>query len=124
MCLSEGTVFDQQEQAPLPVAGSVEGFAEALKKMQRGGRYKIIIPPEKGYKDQAAGAIPPNSPLYFDVELLDFRNAAEVRAMMQQMQQMQGAPGGHDRQSVGEGKSVAVRVELGGGRNSKKQNKV
>src|SRR3546814_14485070 len=94
MCLSEGTVFDQQEQAPLPVAGSVEGFAEALKKMQRGGRYKIIIPPEKGYKDQAAGAIPPNSTLYFDVERPDFRNAAEVRAMMQQMQQMQGAPGG------------------------------
>ncbi len=89
--LSDGTIFDQQEQAPLPVAGSVEGFSEALKKMQRGGRYKIIIPPEKGYKDQAAGPIPPNSTLYFDVELLDFRNAAEVRAMMQQMQ---GGPGG------------------------------
>src|SRR3546814_19707377 len=87
MCLSEGTVFDQQEQAPLPVAGSVEGFAEALKKMQRGGRYKIIIPPEKGYKAQAAGAIPPNSTLYFDVELPDFRNAAAVRAMLQQMKQ-------------------------------------
>src|SRR3546814_9767316 len=88
--MSEGTVYDQQELAPLTVAGSGDSFVEALKKMQRGGRYKIIIPPEKGYKDQAAGAIPPNSTLYFDVELLDFRNAAEVRAMMQQMQQMQG----------------------------------
>ncbi|MBB5706436.1 FKBP-type peptidyl-prolyl cis-trans isomerase [Sphingopyxis panaciterrulae] len=92
--LSDGTVFDQQEQAPLPVAGSVPGFSKALKKMQRGGKYKIVIPPEEGYGEQAAGPIPPNSTLYFDVELLDFRNAAEVRAMMQQMQQMQGGPGG------------------------------
>jgi len=92
--LSDGTVFDQQEQAPLPVAGSVPGFSKALKKMQRGGKYKIVIPPEEGYGDQAAGPIPANSTLYFDVELLDFRNAAEVRAMMQQMQQMQGGPGG------------------------------
>src|SRR3546814_21098407 len=51
--LSAGTVFAQPEQAPLPVAGSVEGFAEALKKIQRVGRYKIIIPPAKGYKNQA-----------------------------------------------------------------------
>src|SRR3546814_16796386 len=36
--LSDGTVFDQQEKAPLPVAGSVPGFSKALKKMQRGGR--------------------------------------------------------------------------------------
>ncbi|HMO76727.1 MAG TPA: FKBP-type peptidyl-prolyl cis-trans isomerase [Sphingopyxis sp.] len=92
--LADGTVFDQQEQAPLPVASSVPGFAEALKKMQKGGRYKIVIPPEKGYGDQQAGMIPPNSTLYFDVELLDFRSEAEVRAMQQMMmqQQMQGAP--------------------------------
>src|SRR3546814_2524437 len=40
--LSDGTVFDQQEQAPLPVAGSVPGFSKALKKLQRGGKYKIV----------------------------------------------------------------------------------
>src|SRR3546814_15108935 len=79
--LSDGTVFDQQEQAPLPVAGSVPGFSKALKKMQRGGKYKIVIPPEEGYGEQDAGPIPPNSTLSFDVDLLDFRNAAEVRAI-------------------------------------------
>src|SRR3546814_17663669 len=89
--LADGTVFDQQEQAPLPVAGSVPGFSKALKQMQRGGKYKIVIPPEEGYGDQAAGPIPPNSPLYFAVELIDFRTADDVRAMMQKI----------DRRSVG-----------------------
>ena len=98
--LGNGTVFDQQEQAPMPVNGVVPGFSEALKKMQKGGKYKIIIPPEKGYGAEAKGPIPANSTLYFDVELLDFRSEAEVRAiqqqmqLQQQMQQQQGGPGG------------------------------
>lgn len=95
--LANGTVFDQNEQAPLPVAQSVPGFRQALTKMKKGGKYKIVIPPELGYGAKAAGPIPANSTLYFDVELLDFRSEAEVRAMQQQMQQMQqmqqGAPG-------------------------------
>ena len=94
--LGDGTIFDQQEQAPMPVQGVVPGFSEGLKKMQKGGKYKLIIPPEKGYGAEAKGPIPGNSTLYFDVELLDFRSEAEVRAMqqmMQQQQQMQGGPG-------------------------------
>ena len=95
--LGDGTVFDQQEQAPMPVAGVVPGFSKALKKMQKGGKYKIVIPPEEGYGDKATGPIPANSTLYFDVELIDFRNEAEVRAMQQMMIQQQqmeqrGAP--------------------------------
>ena len=42
--LRDGTVFDQNQQAPMEVSGVVPGFSEALKKMQRGGRYKIWIP--------------------------------------------------------------------------------
>ncbi|MGV7121767.1 MULTISPECIES: FKBP-type peptidyl-prolyl cis-trans isomerase [unclassified Sphingopyxis] len=95
--LGNGTVFDQQEQAPMPVTGVVQGFSEALKKMQKGGKYKIVIPPKKGYGAEAKGPIPGNSTLYFDVELLDFKSEAEVRAMQQMMQQQQmhqqGAPG-------------------------------
>ncbi|WP_422061766.1 FKBP-type peptidyl-prolyl cis-trans isomerase [Sphingopyxis sp.] len=98
--LDDGTVFDANEQAPLQVAQVVPGFGQALARMQKGGKYKVVIPPALGYGDRAAGPIPANSTLHFDIELLDFRSEAEVRAMQQMMQQqqqqqmMQGAPGG------------------------------
>lgn len=87
--LRDGKVFDQNERTPLPVAGMIPGFTEALKKMQLGGEYRICIPPALGYGDKAQGPIPANSVLMFDVTLLDFRSQAEVQAMQMQMQQMQ-----------------------------------
>ena len=95
--LDDGTVFDANEQAPMQVSQVVPGFSQALTRMQKGGKYKITIPPALGYGDRAAGPIPAGSTLHFDIELIDFRTEAEVRAMQQMMQQqqmMQGAPGG------------------------------
>ncbi|MBL9071576.1 MAG: FKBP-type peptidyl-prolyl cis-trans isomerase [Sphingopyxis sp.] len=92
--LDDGTVFDSNEQAPLQVAQVVPGFAQALARMQKGGKYKVVIPPALGYGDRAAGPIPAGSTLHFDIELLDFRSEAEVRAMQQMMQQQQMQQGG------------------------------
>ncbi len=99
--LRDGTVFDEQPQAPLPVAGAVPGFSEALKKMQLGGKYKIWIPGKLGYgenppPDPKTGepAFAPNAMLIFEVELLDFRSRAEVEAMQKQMQEQQAKQGG------------------------------
>jgi FKBP-type peptidyl-prolyl cis-trans isomerase FkpA len=89
----------------MPVEGVIPGFSQGLQKMQRGGKYRIEIPAAMAYgaseqKNQATGevVIPANSDLVFEVELLDFKNAAEIeqqRQMIQQMQQqMQGAPHG------------------------------
>ena len=73
----------------MPLKGVIPGFAEAMKLMQVGGHYRFCIPSNLAYGPKAAGPIPANSPLIFDVQLQDFRSEAEVRAMQQQMQQMQ-----------------------------------
>lgn len=100
--LPNGEVFDQQNQAAFPLGEVVPGFTKALEQMQRGGKYKVVIPAELAYGDQQAGPIPPNSDLTFEIELLDFKSRAEIeqqQRMIQQMQQMQqqmqgGGPGG------------------------------
>ena len=84
--LSTGKEFDSNPRAAFPVQGLVPGFSEALKKMQRGGSYKLCIPPALGYGTQANERIPANSTLLFDVELIDFKSMAEVQAMQQQQQ--------------------------------------
>ena len=92
--LLDGTVFDENPQAPMPVDGVVPGFSEGLQKMKKGGKYRLWIPAELGYGDQAAGPIPAGSVLVFDVELHDFKSRAEIMQMQQMMQQQQGgAPG-------------------------------
>ena len=73
--LEDGTVFDTSEgRGPTPmIAGQViPGFAEALTKMQKGGRYRIKIPSELGYgaSPQPGSPIPPNADLEFDVHVV------------------------------------------------------
>lgn len=87
--LTDGKEFDSGQRVPFPVQGLVPGFSEALKLMQRGGSYKICIPPALGYGAQANERIPANSTLLFDIDLIDFRSMAEIQAMQQQMQQQQ-----------------------------------
>jgi FKBP-type peptidyl-prolyl cis-trans isomerase FkpA len=98
--LMDGTPFDANQRVPMPVAGSIPGFSEALKRMQRGGKYRLWIPPELGYgaeekKNPQTGevVIPANSLLVFDVDLVEFIPEVQLRAMQQQLQG-QGAPGG------------------------------
>jgi FKBP-type peptidyl-prolyl cis-trans isomerase FkpA len=98
--LRDGTVFDENPQAPMPVTGVVPGFTEALKKMQKGGKYKIWIPSELAYgaeekKNPQTGQVmmPANSVLIFDVELKDFISRAEFEKGMAEMQKQQQAAG-------------------------------
>ncbi len=95
--LADGTVFDANDHAPLPVGQMVPGFAEGLKRMQVGGKYSLHIPSSLAYGEQGGGPIPPNADINFTVELLDFRSMEEVQRMMQQqqmLQQMQQQHGG------------------------------
>ncbi len=95
--LPDGKVFDQNRQTPLALNEVVPGFARALERMQVGGKYHVVIPPSLGYGDKQVGPIPPNTPLTFDIDLLDFRSHAEIdaqRRLLQQMQMQQGQGGG------------------------------
>jgi len=73
--LTDGTVFDASQGRPVPMlAGQViPGFAEALTKMQKGGRYRIRIPSKLAYgANPPQGApIPPNADLDFDVHVVE-----------------------------------------------------
>lgn len=101
--LEDGTVFDTSAgRGPTPmIAGQViPGFAEALTKMQKGGRYRIRIPPALGYgsSPQPGSPIPPNATLEFDVHVVQVvPNAASMQGAQQGPPQQgapeQGAPG-------------------------------
>lgn len=94
--LKGGKVFDKGDGAVLPLQGVIPGFTQALEQMQKGGKYKVHIPAALGYGDKAAGPIPANSDLDFDIELVDFKSRKEIedqQRMMQQLQQMQQMQG-------------------------------
>jgi hypothetical protein len=83
--LTDGTEFDKSSTpVPMPVSGVVAGFSEALKLMPKDAEYRIWIKPELGYGAKAAGPIPANSVLVFDVRLLDFLPELVVRQMQGQ----------------------------------------
>ena len=74
--LADGTVFDDSDRhgGPQPmIAGNViPGFAEALTKMQQGGRYRINIPGKLAYGANPPPGSPfgPNADLDFDVHIV------------------------------------------------------
>jgi FKBP-type peptidyl-prolyl cis-trans isomerase FkpA len=102
--LGNGKEFDKGDKVAIPLDAVVPGFSQGLQKMQKGGKYKLSIPANLGYgpepqKNNRTGevVIPGNSDLVFDIELLDYMNAAQLRQLQQmQMQQLQGmrGPGG------------------------------
>ena len=88
--LSDGKVFDSSAgKGPVPLIASqvIPGFAEALSRMQEGGRYKIHIPSKLAYgaHPPSGGPIPPNADLDYDVKIVKLVPNAAL---------MQGSPQG------------------------------
>lgn len=73
--LIDGTVFDSSVQRGTPAVFGVnqviKGWVEALQLMEEGAKWRLFIPSELAYGENApGGAIGPNATLIFDVELL------------------------------------------------------
>ena len=79
--LPNGKVFDSSVERGQPVEFAlnqvIQGWIEGLQLIKKGGKIELVIPAELAYGDQEMGAIPANSTLYFEVELLDVNPAAK-----------------------------------------------
>ena len=76
--LPDGTVFDSAvdrgEPATFGVSQVIAGWTEALQLMKVGDKWRLFIPPDMAYGEASpTPAIPPNSALVFEVELLEVR---------------------------------------------------
>lgn len=75
----DGTVFDSSESRSRPTVirptAVIPGWREALASMTPGARWRLFIPPSLGYGASAPPAIPPNSLLIFDVEVVKIDSA-------------------------------------------------
>jgi FKBP-type peptidyl-prolyl cis-trans isomerase FkpA len=72
--LLSGEVFDgQNKKKPItyPVKELIMGWQEAMLYLKKGGKIKLIVPPQLGYGDYDLDGIPPNSVLLFDMEVTD-----------------------------------------------------
>lgn len=78
---STGAVFDQGMQVAFPVNGVIPGFSAGLQMLSKLGIARFCIPASMGYGTPGAGPIPADADLVFQVELIDFKTAAEVEAM-------------------------------------------
>lgn len=74
---ADGSEFDssyaRNSPAQFPLGGVIPCWTEGVQKMKVGGKAKLTCPSKIAYGERGAGngKIPPNTPLQFEVELLE-----------------------------------------------------
>jgi peptidylprolyl isomerase/FKBP-type peptidyl-prolyl cis-trans isomerase FkpA len=85
--LTDGTEFDSSRKRSRPLdfilgrGQVIKGWDQGVAGMKVGGRRKLVIPPSLAYGARGQPpAIPPDSTLVFDIELLAVEHAAAIEA--------------------------------------------
>jgi len=75
----DGRVFDSSVERGAPFAFAlgqnqvIKGWDEGVALMKKGGKAVLLIPANLAYGEHGSGSIPPNTPLMFEVELIDIQ---------------------------------------------------
>ncbi len=67
----DGTIFDQNSRVKNHLTNFIEGWKIGLPLIQKGGTIKLIIPSAYAYGCTSYANIPPNSILYYEINLID-----------------------------------------------------
>jgi FKBP-type peptidyl-prolyl cis-trans isomerase len=87
LMLEDSTVVDNSYERGEPVyfkmgAGQVIlGWETGISLLRKGEKATLVIPPDLAYGNRSLGAIPANSTLYFDVEIVDIKPAPKPFAL-------------------------------------------
>jgi len=71
--LADGASFDRSDDkaaSALKVSGLVPGLREAVKLMNAGARWEVLVPPELGYGSRGTQGVPPNAVLVYTIEIV------------------------------------------------------
>lgn len=76
---SDGEKFDSSRDRGTPFEftvgeGVIQGWSEGVVGMKQGEVRKLSIPSDLGYGPQDYGSIPGGSDLFFEIELIEFKN--------------------------------------------------